>query len=187
LPLNWREVIEFFSGHVTREQAISEFFTATFSASEGADEGKVIGDLVRDLMETTPSKDLFVWSAYDDQMFLGCIFLSRLAYAEDDRTVFILSPVAVRTDRQKNGIGQKLIAYGVDDLRQKGIDFVLTYGDPNYYSKTGFRQITEEFAQAPLKLSLPEGWLGQSLSDKDERPLSGPSRCVPALNNPELW
>ena len=76
---------------------------------------------------------------------------------------------------------------GRSDLRQKGVDFVVTYGDPNYYSKTGFNQITEEFAQAPLKLSLPEGWLGQSLSNQDERPLIGPSRCVPALNKAELW
>lgn len=179
--------MEFCSGHVTREQAILELFTATFSASEGVDEGKVIGDFVRDLMETTPSKDLFVWSVCEDNMLLGCIFLSRLTFAQDDRTVFILSPVAVKTNHQKNGIGQKLIAHGVEDLRQKGVDFVVTYGDPNYYSKTGFNQITEEFAQAPLKLSLPEGWLGQSLSNQDERPLIGPSRCVPALNKAELW
>lgn len=179
--------MEFCSGHVTREQAISELFTASFSASEGADEGKMIGEFVRDMMETTPSKDLFVWSACDDKVVLGCIFLSRLTFVQDDRTVFILSPVAVRTDRQKTGVGQKLIAYGLDDLRQKGVDFVVTYGGPNYYSKTGFKQITEEFAQAPLKLSFPEGWLGQSLSNKDERPLIGPSRCVPALDKPELW
>ena len=38
--------MEFYSGHESRELAISELFTATFSASEGADEGKVIGDLV---------------------------------------------------------------------------------------------------------------------------------------------
>jgi putative acetyltransferase len=146
LPLNWGKSMDFCSGYVTREQAIFELFTATFSASEGAGEGQAIGDLVRNLMKTTPSKDLLVRSAYDDQVFLGCLFLSRLTFAQDDRRVFILSPVAVKTDRQKNGIGQKLIAYGLDDLRQKGIDFVVTYGDPNYYSKTGFRQITEEFA-----------------------------------------
>lgn len=141
--------MEFGSGHITREQAIAELFMATFSASEGAHEGKVIGDFVRDLMETAPSKDLFVWSAYDDDILIGCIFLSRLTFARDDRTVFILSPVAVKTDHQKTGIGQMLIARGLEDLRQKGVDFVVTYGDPNHYSKTGFRRITEEFAQAP--------------------------------------
>jgi predicted N-acetyltransferase YhbS len=179
--------VEFCSGHLTREHEISELFTATFSVSEGANEGKVIGGLVRDLMQTTPTEDLLVWSTYEDNLLLGCIFLSRLTFAQDDRAVFILSPVAVKMNHQKTGIGQKLIAHGLEDLRQKGVDFVVTYGDPNYYSKTGFRQITEDFAQAPLKLSFPEGWLGQSLSKQDERPFIGPSHCVPALNKPELW
>ncbi|MHA1524205.1 MAG: GNAT family N-acetyltransferase, partial [Alphaproteobacteria bacterium] len=159
--------MEFFSGHIGREQEISEHFSATFTDSEGAEEGKIIGQLVDDLMETTPNQDLFVFSAYDDQSFVGCIFFSRLNYGQDDRAVFILSPVAVKTDRQKKGVGQKLIAYGLDKLRQKGIDIAVTYGDPNYYSKVGFRQITEEFAQAPLKLNYPHGWLGQSLSGKE--------------------
>lgn len=138
-------------------------------------------------METTPNDDLFVFSAYDDQTLVGCIFFSRLTYELDDRIVFILSPVAVKTDRQKTGIGQRLIAYGLDALREKGIDFAVTYGDPNYYTKVGFRQITEEFAEAPLRLNLPHGWLGQSLSGKDQEPLAGPSRCVEALNKTDLW
>ena len=179
--------MDFLSGHKSRQHQISELFTASFSASEDADEGKVIGDFVRDLMQTTPDEDLFVWSAYKDEALLGCIFLSRLTYDQDDRTVFILSPVAVKTDQQKSGIGQQLIAHGLEHLRKAGVDFVVTYGDPNYYSKTGFSQISEEFAQAPLKLSFPEGWLGQSLTGQDERPLRGPSSCVPALNNPALW
>ena len=185
--LIWRFELEFRSGYSARQQAISELFTATFAASEGIDEGKTIGDFVRDLMAETSSEDVFAWSAYDEDILCGCIFLSRLTYEQDDRTVFILSPVAVKTSFQKNGIGRKLIAHGLNDLRQKGVDFVVTYGDPNYYSKVGFSQITEKFAKAPLNLSFPEGWLGQSLSGKGERPLVGPSRCVPALNNPDLW
>jgi putative acetyltransferase len=180
-------MVEFHSGYASRECEICDLFTATFSASEGPDEGAVIGDFVHDLMNTTPNQDLFVWSAYEDDELIGCIFFSRLVFEQDDRVAFILSPVAVKTDRQRSGIGQDLIGYGLSELRQKGIDFVTTYGDPQYYCKTGFRQITEEFAQAPLKLSFPEGWLGQSLVGADEQPLIGASSCVPALNKPELW
>jgi len=179
--------LQFHPGHATRKDAIFDLFNATFSASEGQVEGKVIGDSVRDLMSSTPSDDLQVWSAYEGDAFLGCIFLSRLIFAQDDRTVFILSPVAVKTDQQKRGIGQKLIAHGLTDLRQRGVDYVVTYGDPNYYARVGFGQITEEFAQAPLKLSFPEGWLGQALSPDGETPFIGQCRCVPALNKAELW
>lgn len=180
-------MMEFCSGHASRESDICELFVATFSASEGADEGAVIGALVQGLMKTTPNNDLLVWSAYSDNELKGCIFFSRLIFKQDARTVFIMSPVAVKTDCQRTGIGQGLIAHGLEDLRQKEIDFVTTYGDPNYYSKTGFKQITEKFARAPLKLSFPEGWLGQSLTGTDGHPLIGASECVSALNKPELW
>lgn len=179
--------MELFSGHIGREKEISGLFSATFTASEGADEGKIIGELAKNLIETTPNEDLFVFSGYDDQSLIGSILFSRLTYEQDDHTVFILSPVAIRTDQQKKGMGQKLIAFGLNELRQKGIDIALTYGDPNFYSKVGFHPITEEFAQAPLELSYPHGWLGQSLSGEDMEPLAGPSCCVKALNKPELW
>lgn len=179
--------MEFHLGHATREPEISDLFTATFSDSEGAGEGEIIGRLVRDLMQTTPESDLYVCCAYDGKTLVGCIFFSRLTYEMDARAVFIMSPVAVKTDRQGRKIGQKLIAFGLGGLREQGVDFAVTYGDPNFYSKTGFRQITTEFAAAPLRLNMPQGWLGQSLSGKDAAPLAGPSQCVAALNKPALW
>ncbi len=179
--------MEFQSGHQSRETAITDLFVSAFSASEGADEGAVIGAFVRDLMETTPSDDMMVWSAYEAGSLLGCIFLTRMTYPEDERVVFILSPVAVGTEHQRRGVGQALIRAGLEDLREKGVDVVLTYGDPTYYAKVGFAQIKEDWAKAPLDLSFPEGWLGQSLSRKGNAPLRGSSLCVPALNKPELW
>ena len=179
--------MELSAGHIGHECAIIDLFTATFSDSEGAEEGKLIGGFVADLMKTTPQQDLFVFSAYDSNRLVGCIFLSRLTYEEDGRAVFILSPVVVKTSSQKQGIGQKLIAFGLEELSRQGVDIVLTYGDPNYYAKVGFGQISEEMAQAPQKLQQPHGWLGQALGGRNIEPLSGPSRCVAALNRPDLW
>ncbi len=179
--------VEFKSGHDQHEAEIESLFTEVFTASEGAGEGALIGALVRGLMATTPDEDLYVFSAVENGALLGCIFLSRLRFDRDDRQVFILSPVAVKTRRQKTGVGQALINHGLDRLRADEIDFVVTYGNPDYYCKTGFRLISEEFAQAPLKLSHPHGWLGQALTDSEPKPLRGTSHCVEALNRPELW
>lgn len=175
------------TGHIGRERDIYEFFLAAFTASEGAEEGHTIGHFVNEMMEKTPSEDMLVYSAYESNLLLGCIFFSRLKYEQDSRTVFILSPVAVQPNQQGKGIGQKLISFGLNELRSKGIDIAITYGDPNYYSKTGFQQISDKEAQPPLKLSFPEGWLAQSLTDKRFKQLLGPSYCVDALNRPELW
>jgi len=101
--------------------------------------------------------------------------------------VFILSPVAVKTDQQGKGIGQKLLKHGLDEIRNNGVQVAMTYGDPNYYSKVGFQQISEDFAQAPFKLTYPEGWLAQSLTGQSLEPILGASSCVAALNDPSIW
>ncbi|GAA4216566.1 hypothetical protein [Sagittula marina] len=50
---------------------------------------------------------------------------------EDDRTAFMLSPAAVATGRQGEGIGQALFPYGTNNLRKDGVDVIVTYGDPD--------------------------------------------------------
>lgn len=179
--------MELRSGYSTGQDAITGLFTDTFTASEGPAEGQRIGRFVAALMTTTPPTDLYAFTAVEGERLAGCIFLSRLRFEDDPRTVFILSPVAVAKDRQRRGVGQKLIGFGLEAQARDGVDYVLTYGDPAYYEKTGFKQITTEFAAPPLALSMPEGWLGQSLGDGDHAPLRGPSHCVPALDAPDLW
>jgi len=89
--------------------------------------------------------------------------------------------------QQGQGIGQQLIRFGLDELRVRGEELVFTYGDPNYYSKVGFKAVPEKTAKAPFALSQPEGWLGQSLTTVAIEPLPGYARCVAAFNEPDLW
>ena len=167
--------------------ALPEFFRQVFADSEGASEGEAIAALVSDLLADTPEDDLRAAIAHDGSELQGCILFSRLRFEQDARRVFLMSPVAVRTQRQRTGVGQKLIAFGLDGLRQTGADVAVTYGDPGYYGKSGFMFISEKVAAAPLPLSHPHGWLAQSLAGGKMAPLKGPSRCVSAFNRPELW
>jgi len=170
-----------------RAEAIAALFTATFTTSEGAEAGALIGDLARRLLAETPAADLRVFTALQDGAPVGGIFFSRLIYEGDARTVFVLGPVAVATDRQGEGIGQRLIARGLDALRQEGVDIAVTYGDPAFYGRVGFKPIREADVPAPFALQHPEGWLGQCLADGDLTPLAGPARCVPAIDDPVFW
>ncbi|WP_223274817.1 GNAT family N-acetyltransferase [Tateyamaria sp. syn59] len=179
--------MDFTTRHSGHEAEIIALFTDTFSASEGAAEGQLIGKLVTDMFATVDGRDMIVVCAQDGGPLIGSIIFTRMTYAEDARTVFILSPVAVAPDYQRKGVGQSLLRHGLGVLRETGVDVVLTYGDPAYYSKVGFNQITEETAQAPAPLSYLHGWLGQSLTGKALEPLKGPSRCVPALSDPAYW
>jgi putative acetyltransferase len=170
-----------------RENEIVALFRDTFTASEGAEEGAVIGKLVTEFFATTREGDIWVFTAWEDGALAGAIIFSRLRYDQDDRSVFILAPVAVKTILQGRGIGQRLLTYGLNEIRKHGIDVAMTYGDPNYYTKVGFVPITEDQARAPLRLSFPHGWMAQSLTDRPLDPLKGPSHCVDALNSPDYW
>ncbi len=167
-------------------EEIKQLFTKVFSDSEGPSEGSLIGNLAFDLIESTDSKDIYGFVASENDQIIGSIFFTRLIF-ENGVNAFILAPVAIHTNWQGRGIGQNLIKYGIDHLKKEGVTLMFTYGDPNYYSKVGFSQITEKVAKAPLKLSQPEGWLCQSLVDRDIEPIAGNSRCVEALNKAEYW
>jgi putative acetyltransferase len=176
------------TGFAGREQTIIDLFAATFTAWEGADEGALIGGLVSDLLADTPSADIHVFCAEEAGQVIGAAAFTRLTYPEDaSRSVVLLSPMAVVTDRQRQGVGQVLLTHALAALSSEGVDVVVTYGDPDYYGRVGFVPITEDQARAPLPLSLPHGWLGQSLTGRQMAALRGPSTCVSALNRADVW
>lgn len=175
------------TGHKGREEAIAALFADTFKASEGPEEGTLIGDLVRDLMASTPEQDIRVFRAMDGGQLVGAVVFTPLTYAGDPLKVVLLSPMAVATDRQRQGIGKALISGALDALRIEGAEVAITYGDPAYYGRVGFVSITEAQAQAPLPLSFPHGWIGQSLTGGDMPDLQGKPTCVAAMNRPEIW
>ena len=179
--------MQLLEGHHENEIEIEQLFLQTFTASESEEEGRLVSKLAKDLMMSTPEQDLFVFLAIDDNQLQGAIMFSRMEFADDGRSVFLLSPVAVKTSEQGKGVGQELINFGLARLRDSGVQLVITYGDPKYYSKVGFKQITEEFAEPPFKLQFPHGWQGQALCGGDMSPLKGACRCVAALNDPALW
>jgi len=167
-------------------EEIKQLFTKTFSDSEGQSEGLLIGDLAYDLLTNTDGHDIYSFVASANDLIIGSIILSRLTF-ESEVNAFILSPVAIHTSYQGKGIGQKLINFGLNTLKENEVELAFTYGDPSFYSKVGFSIIAEKVVKAPLKLTYPEGWLGQSLVSDEIKPIKGNSFCVEALNKPELW
>jgi putative acetyltransferase len=175
------------TGFVGREQALIEHFAATFTASEGPDEGALIGGLVRDLLAETPTGDIRVFRVEDQGDIVGAAIFTRLSYPDDPHVVFLLSPMAVAPGRQRQGVGRALLSRALEALRSDGVQVAITYGDPRYYERVGFLPITEDQARAPLPLSQPHGWIGQSLTEERMPVLQGPSTCVTALNRGDVW
>jgi putative acetyltransferase len=167
-------------------EEVIELFTKVFSESENELEGQVIGNLVSDLIATTESEDLIGFVATSNERIVGCILFSRFIVPSDE-VAFILSPVAIATSEQGTGIGQQLTNYGLNHLKSLKVNLAFTYGDPRFYSKVGFSQISESVVKAPYELSQPEGWLAQSLDGSPIKAIQGSSKCVEALSDQKYW
>ena len=176
-----------FRNHLPNDRsAIVQLFSQVFSDSEGEAEGASIEKLTVKLFETSDDRDLYNFVADDSGQLIGSIFLTRLTL-EGSGEVFMMAPVAVHSDFQGQGVGQALIRFGLDELKHVGVHFVVTYGDPAFYSKVGFRHISDEAVRPPFQLSQPEGWLGLSLTGSQIQDLSGSCACVPAFRDAAYW
>jgi len=170
-----------------RSAEIIDLFARTFTGSEGAEEGALIRSFVTELLTTTAASDLRVFTIEQGGALCAAAVFTRLCYAADPRTVFILSPMAVAPEHQRKGLGQTLLGHALAVLRNEGVDIAVTYGDPNYYEQVGFQPVAEDTVPSPLPLAHPEGWIAQSLTDAPLTSLAGPATCVPALNRPDIW
>jgi predicted N-acetyltransferase YhbS len=170
-----------------KAKEIHQLFVKTFSDSEGLEEGETIGELVLDFIHKTSPGDLRVYVEKHEGKIIACVFYTKFRFELSEIPALLLSPMAVHTSFQAKGIGQKLIRFAHEDLYKRGVQLIVSYGDINFYSKAGFQQISEEVIQAPLPLSMPHGWIAQSLNSHEIPKIQGKTYCVEAINNPNYW
>jgi len=166
-------------------EEIVELFQKTFRQSEGDVEGDLLAALTHDLSDRLGSESVSCLGAFESNQLIAAAFLTDLSF-EQGFTVKMLAPVAVRTEYQRNGVGQKLILNAMHSLQASGIDLIVTYGDPNYYAKVGFKALSEQDVPAPMPLSMPIGWLGKTLNNPIPANLTTP-KCVEPFCNQNLW
>jgi len=167
-------------------EEVTGLFTSVFTSSEGEEAGRLIGGLVSGLSSGIDNREIICFGTYADESIIGSIFLTRLRFNVATK-VYMLAPVAVGTRHQGKGVGQALISHGLDELRNRSVAVAITYGDPSFYSRAGFKPLSESVIQAPLKLSMPEGWLGQSLTEEPIAAIRERPACVQAFNDPSYW
>jgi predicted N-acetyltransferase YhbS len=170
----------------TKQKEVAELFTSVFTSSEGKKEGGLLGSLASELSSNIDNEEIICFGAYDNESIIGSIFFTRLRFNEPIQ-VYMLAPVAVSTEHQGKGIGQALINYGLNKLKNRSVNIAITYGDPSFYSKVGFESLSENVIQAPLELSIPMGWLGQSLTSGPIPAINERPTCVKEFNDPVYW
>lgn len=111
------------------------------------------------------------WLAEDSSGPVGHIAFSRVWLERGDGSrldAAMLTPLAVRPDCQRLGIGGRLMAYALRVLESQGETLFFVLGHPNYYPRAGFRQASAVGVDSPWPgnpafmvrgASVPEGRL----------------------------
>jgi predicted N-acetyltransferase YhbS len=187
---SWHEpiksIMQFVSLTPDNAAEIEAFFVSVFSASEGEAEGVLIGKLAKQLAADLDDKEVLGFAALDQKQMIGAVYFSRLTFNQPT-DAFILAPMGVATAHQGTGVGQGLIRHGLEELSAMGSRLVMTYGDPAFYNKVGFRTISPDVIRPPYPLSQPAGWLGQPLADQPLQAFSGHASCAKPLDDPVYW
>lgn len=128
-----------------------------FTEHENAEEGK----LVRRLVEEIRAKKFFVKElelimTNEADEIIGYAMFSRFhlegKYSDE---LLLLSPVAVKTQLQRQHISKELIEYGLKKARELGYKAVLVEGDPRNYRSRGFKTAADYGIYASEKVQLP--------------------------------
>ncbi len=175
--------LQFAAYRPSQRDGVIALFEGSFGDAEGADEGRTIAALVSTLLSTTADDELYGFCAVDGSEILAAVFFSRFM-VPDDTVTFMLSPMAVATRYQRQGIGQGLIGFGLEQLAHRGVALVVTYGDPAFYSRCGFQAVSLDQIEAPYALSHPQGWQARSLLSELLPAIPGRTQCVAAFRDP---
>ena len=135
-----------------------ELVEAVFTDHESAEEGKLVRSLVEEIRSNRfydPRLELIMVESDTDEV-LGYVNFSRfhLEGKYEDK-LLLLSPVAVKTQLQRQHISKELIEYGLEKARGLGYKAVIVEGNPMNYRSRGFRTSADYGITAHESVGLP--------------------------------
>jgi len=164
-------------------ESIRNVYRQAFNSSET----RWVSDLAISLLnENTPVKTISLVAIENNEIVGHTAFSPVFLKSTNEHFAYILAPLAVSPEFQKNGVGTSLVKYGLDILSSMGSFIVFVYGDPQYYARFGFKTDLAQNFTPPYTLQFPEGWHTLKLNSA-VFPGGGKITCVDSLNKPELW
>lgn len=134
-----------------------ELIEDVFTQSDSLEEGKIVRGLVEEIRAKkyyVPELELIMVNEIDE--IIGYAMFSRfhIEGKYEDR-LLILTPVAVKTELQRQHISKEILEHGFEKAREMGFQAVLVEGDPRNYNPRGFRPSYQFGIEAGPNLHLP--------------------------------
>ena len=170
------------------EEADTPLIQKVIEAAFPNKESKFIMNLVAELAKESTNPPIKSLVTEFDNQLVGYVSYSPIFLkSETPMSGYILAPLAVSPEHQKQGIGSNLINSGKEMLTRDGVDVLLVYGDPSYYGRFGFKKEIGLSFVPPYTLQYPFGWSGMMLNEAiaPKQPID--FKCVSALSKSSLW
>ena len=120
--------------------AAADFVGRVFAESEDAEAGRLTHDLVLEIRSKRfylPELELLMVDE-NDEIIGYCNFARFHLDGKYEDRLLLLSPVAVKTELQRQHISKELIGYGLEKARELGYRAVIVEGNPMNYRSRGF-------------------------------------------------
>lgn len=134
-----------------------EMIENVFSESESPKEGKMVRNLVEEIRSKkfyVPELELIMIN--EKEVMIGYAMFSRFHIeGRYENELLMLTPVAVKTEFQRQHISKDLLEYGFEKARALGFKAVLVEGNPENYKSRGFQPSYKFGIEACPKLDLP--------------------------------
>ena len=145
-------------------------------------------DLVQELHKDTTAPSIKSLVVELDNRLIGYVSYSQI-FLKSGTSIsgYILSPLAVSPEHQKQGVGSNLIKSGIEMLTKNGVDVLFVYGDPAYYGQFGFKEKIWRLFLPPYPLQYPFGWTDMMLNETVVPDIPINFECISALSKPDLW
>ena len=93
-----------------------------------------------------------------------------------------LAPMAVAPQRQRQGIGTRLVERGLEVLRQRRCPFVVVVGHPEYYPRFGFQRASAHGLRCQWDGMPDDAFMALVLDDRAMRSVTGVARYRPEFD-----
>ena len=118
-----------------------ELVETVFTEHSDAEEGNLVRTLVEEIRSKRfylPELDLIMVDDQTDEV-IGLTMFSRFHLeGKYENALLLMSPVAVKTELQRQHISKELIEHGLEKARKLGYKAVIVEGNPMNYRSRGF-------------------------------------------------
>lgn len=128
-----------------------------FAESDSPEEGKTVRQLVEEIRTKKyylPGLELIMLNE-DDEMIGFAMFSRFHIEGRYENELLILTPVAVKTEMQRQHISKDLLEYGFEKAKEAGFKAILVEGDPKNYNPRGFQSSYKFGIEAGPNIKLP--------------------------------